>query len=84
MNEMNKIQSIYENIIFPPINSADEVDLMTDGESNVREYKESDYVSLKNGGEGRIVKILYVVMDNEDEVLFLKKCDLGNHTQKDI
>ena len=41
-------------------------------------------IELKNGGEGRIVKILYVVMDNEDEVLFLKTCDLGNHTQKDI
>mgnify|MGYP004203501259 CR=1 FL=1 len=41
-------------------------------------------IELKNGGEGRIVKILYVVMDNEDEVLFLKICDLGNHTQKDI
>jgi len=81
---MNKIQSIYENIIFPPISSADEVDLMSDGDSNVREYKENDYVSLKNGGEGRIVKILYVIMDNEDEVLFLKKCDLGNHTTKDI
>ena len=41
-------------------------------------------IELGNSGEGRIVKILYVVMDNEDEVLFLKKCDLGNHTQKDI
>jgi hypothetical protein len=24
------------------------------------------------------------VMDNNDEVLFLKKCDLGNHTLKDL
>ncbi len=57
---------------------------MSDDDINCREYLENDYVSLKNGGEGRIVKILYIIMDNEKEVLFLKKCDLGNHTQKDI
>ena len=51
---------------------------------NCREYSENDYVSLKNGGEGRIVKIIYVVMDNEEEVLFLRKLDIGNITTKDL
>ena len=51
---------------------------------NCREYSENDYVSLKNGGEGRIVKIIYVVMDNEEEVLFLMKLDIGNITTKDL
>ena len=51
---------------------------------NCREYTENDYVSLKNGGEGRIVKIIYVVMDNEEEVLFLRKLDIGNITTKDL
>ena len=55
---------------------------MTD--ENCREYSENDYVSLKNGGEGRIVKIIYVVMDNEEEVLFLRKLDIGNITTKDL
>ena len=64
------------------ISSEEEVEIMAD--INCREYKENDYVSLKNGGEGNIIKIIYVVIDNEDEVLFLKKCDLGNHTTKDL
>ena len=51
---------------------------------NCREYTDNDYVSLKNGGEGRIVKIIYVVMDNEEEVLFLRKLDIGNITTKDL
>ena len=51
---------------------------------NCRDYKENDYISLKNGGEGHIIKIIYVVMDNEEEVSVLKKCDLGNHTTKDL
>ena len=53
-------------------------------DENYREYSENDYVSLKNGGEGRIVKIIYVVMDNEEEVLFLRKLDIGNITTKDL
>ena len=43
-----------------------------------------DYVNLKKGGEGRIVKIIYVEMDKEEEVLFLRKLDIGNITTKDI
>ena len=58
------------------------VEIMSD--KNCREYSENDYVSLKNGGEGRIVKIIYVVMDNEEEVLFLRKLDIGNITTKDL
>ena len=64
------------------LSSEEEVEIMTD--ENCRDYKEMDYVSLKNGGEGHILKIIYVVMDNEDEVLFLKKCDIGNITTKDL
>ena len=68
--------------IYSELPSEEEVELMAD--INCREYSENDYVSLKNGGEGRIVKILYIIMDNEEEVLFLKKCDIGNITTKDL
>ena len=68
--------------IYSELPSEEEVEIMSD--INCREYTENDYVSLKNGGEGRIVKILYVVMDDEEEVLFLKKLDIGNITTKDI
>ena len=65
------------------MNDAEEVEIM-EPSVNVRDYIENDYISLKNGGEGHILKIIYVVMDDNEEVLFLKKCDLGNHTQRDI
>ena len=81
MNEFNMMVNKHTNII-DELSSEEEVEIMSD--ENCREYSENDYVSLKNGGEGRIVKIIYVVMDNEEEVLFLKKNDLGNLTQKDI
>ena len=68
--------------IYSELPSEEEVEIMSD--NNCREYAENDYVSLKNGGEGRIVKILYIIMDNEEEVLFLKKCDIGNITIKDL
>ena len=73
VNEFNSIDEL---------SSEEEVEIMSD--NNCREYSENDYVSLKNGGEGRIVKIIYVVMDNDEEVLFLKKCDIGNITTKDL
>ncbi len=63
--------------------SEEEVEIM-EPTANVRDYEVNDYVSLKNGGEGNIIKIIYVVMNDSEEVLFLKKCDLGNHTQRDI
>jgi hypothetical protein len=83
MNENNKIQNLYEGI-YSELSAEEEVEIMSDNDVNCRDYKESDYVSLKNGGEGNILKIIYVVMDNNDEILFLKKNDLGNLTQKDI
>ena len=83
MNENNKIQKLYEGI-YSELSSEEEVEIMSDDDINCREYLENDYVSLKNGGEGRIVKIIYVVMDNEEEVLFLKKLDIGNITTKDL
>ena len=82
MNTERKLEQIYESI-YSELSSEEEMDILSPS-TNVRNYKENDYVSLKNGGEGTIVKILYVVKDNEDEILFMKKCDLGNHTQKDI
>ena len=81
MNENNKIQNLYEGI-YSELSAEEEVEIMSD--NNCREYSENDYVSLKNGGEGRIVKIIYVVMDNEEEVLFLRKLDIGNITTKDL
>ena len=74
-------RKMYEGI-YSELPSEEEVEIMSD--ENCREYSENDYVSLKNGGEGRIVKIIYVVMDNEEEVLFLKKLDIGNITTKDL
>ena len=58
---------MYEGIYFE-LPSEEEVEIMSD--ENCREYSENDYVSLKNGGEGRIVKILYIIMDNEEEAFF--------------
>ena len=77
MNDNDKIQNRYLKIC--EMTSEDEIDVMSDGESNVRDYKEGDYVNLKKGGEGRIVKVVYVVMDNEEDIQFLHKCDLGKH-----
>ena len=74
---------MYEGI-YSELSSQEEDEIMSNDDINCREYLENDYVSLKNGGEGNILKIIYVVMDNNDEVLFLKKCDLGNHTLKDL
>ena len=83
MNDNDKIQNRYLKIC--EMTSEDEIDVMSDGESNVRDYKEGDYVNLKKmGGEGRIVKIVYVVMDNEEDIQFLHKCDLGNLTTKEL
>ena len=81
MNDNDKIQNRYLKIC--EMTSEDEIDVMSDGESNVRDYKEGDYVNLKKGGEGRIVKVVYVVMDNEEDIQFLHKCDLGNLTTKE-
>ena len=85
MKEFNKMVKTYsklDEVNIDELSSEEEVEIMTD--ENCRDYKEMDYVSLKNGGEGHILKIIYVVMDNEDEVLFLKKCDIGNITTKDL
>ena len=82
MNDNDKIQNRYLKIC--EMTSEDEIDVMSDGESNVRDYKEGDYVNLKNGGEGRIVKVVYVVMDNEEDIQFIHKCDLGNLTTKEL
>ena len=83
MNDNDKIQNRYLKIC--EMTSEDEIDVMSDGESNVRDYKEGDYVNLKKmGGEGRIVKVVYVVMDNEEDIQFLHKCDLGNLTSKEL
>ena len=68
--------------VIDELSSEEEVEIMSD--ENCREYSENDYVSLKNGGEGRIVKVVYVVMDNEDDIQFLHKCDLGNLTTKEL
>ena len=71
------------NALLPELTDAEEIEIM-EPTANVRDYKENDFISLKNGGEGHILKIIYAVMDDNEEVLFLKKCDLGNHTQRDI
>ena len=78
MKEFDKLVKNYSNInefySIDGLSSEEEVEIMSD--NNCREYSENDYVSLKNGGEGRIIKIIYVVMDNEEEVLFLRKLDI--------
>ena len=85
MKEFNKMVKTYsklDEVNIDELSSEEEVEIMSD--ENCREYSENDYVSLKNGGEGRIIKIIYVVMDNEEEVLFLRKLDIGNITTKDL
>ena len=81
--ELDKLRKKSKLNFVDELSSEEEVEIM-ESTVNVRDYKENDYVSLKNGGEGNIIKIIYVVMDDNDEVLFLKKCDLGNHTQRDL
>ena len=62
-DKMVKNYSTIDEVSIDGLSSEEEVELMAD--INCREYTENDYVSLKNGGEGTIVKIIYVVMDNE-------------------
>ncbi len=81
MKDFNMMVNKHTNTV-DELSSEEEVEIMSD--NNCREYTENDYVSLKNGGEGRIVKIIYVVMDDEEEVLFLRKLDIGNITTKDL
>ena len=54
--------------IYSELPSEEEVEIMSD--INCREYTENDYVSLKNGGEGRIVKIIYVVWITKKKFYF--------------
>ena len=81
--ELDKLRKKSKLKFVDELSSEEEVEIM-EPTANVRDYEVNDYVSLKNGGEGNIIKIIYVVMDDSEEVLFLKKCDLGNHTQRDI
>ena len=81
--ELDKLKKKSKLKFVDELSSEEEVEIM-EPTANVRDYEVNDYVSLKNGGEGNIIKIIYVVMDDSEEVLFLKKCDLGNHTQRDI
>ena len=81
--ELDKLRKKSKLKFVDELSSEEEVEIM-EPSINVRDYKENDYVSLKNGGEGNIIKIIYVVMDNKEEVIILKKCDLGNHTTKDL
>jgi len=49
-------------------------------DTNVRHYVEGDKVHLKEGGEARILKIVYIVMTDthSNEVELLGPTDLGN------
>ena len=42
-----------------------------------------DCVQIKGGGSGRIVKILYLLLDEENDVHCCRKTDLGSHTTFD-
>ncbi len=65
------------------MNSEDDIDVMSDGESNVRDYEIGDCVQIKNKGVGRIVKIIYLLLDEDNEVHCCRKSDLGGHTSFD-
>ena len=56
---------------------------MSDGESNVRDYEIGDCVQIKNKGVGRIVKIIYLLLDEDNEDHCCRKSDLGGHTSFD-
>ena len=49
-------------------------------DTNVRHYEEGDKVHLREGGEGRILKIVYIVMTDTEcnEVEVMRATDLGN------
>ena len=42
-----------------------------------------DSVQIKGGVSGRIVKILYLLLDEENDVHCCRKTDLGSHTTFD-
>jgi len=62
------------------LNSEDDIDVMADGESNVRDYEIGDCVQIKNKGVGRIAKIIYLLLDEDNEVHCCRKSNLGGHT----
>lgn len=64
-------EKLYEGIC-SELSSEEEVEIMCH-QINCRDQKENDHISLKNGGEGRILKIIHAVIGNNEEVLFLKK-----------
>ena len=64
---------------YDEVNSADEMDELSP-DTNVRHYEEGDKVHLREGGEGRILKIVYIVMTDTEcnEVEVMRATDLGN------
>ena len=49
----------------------------------MRDYEVGDCVQIKGGGSGRIVKMLYLLLDEENDVHCCRKTDLGSHTTFD-
>ena len=81
MRDNDEIQNRYLKIC--EMTSEEEIEVMSDGDSNVRDYEVGDCVQIKGGGNGRIVKILYLLLDEENDVNCCRKTDLGSHTTFD-
>jgi len=64
---------------FGELNDAEEMDELQP-DKNIRHYEEGNKVHLREGGEGRICKILYIVMTDTEcnEVEVMRATDLGN------
>ena len=58
MRDNDEIQNRYLKIC--EMTSEEEIEVMSDGDSNVRDYEVGDCVQIKGGVNGRIVKILYL------------------------
>ncbi len=72
MTDNHKIQNRYLKIC--GMTSEEEIEMMSDGDSNVSDYEFDDCGQIKGGGSGRI-KILYLLLNEENDVHCYRKTD---------
>ncbi len=59
MTDNDEIQNRYLKIC--EMTSEEEIEVLSDGDSNVRDYEVRDCIQIKGGGSEKIVKILYLL-----------------------
>ena len=77
MTDNHKIQNRYLKIC--EMTSEEEMETMSDGDSNVSDYEFDDCGQIRGGRSGRF-KNLYLLLDVENDVQCYWKTDLGSHT----